>query len=197
MNVALLDADVWGPSVAHMMGSSDPPVSNPTGDKALPLQRHERWRYLSLANVAGPDAPIIWRGPMVSGALQQMLGMVEWGEADVLLIDMPPGTGDAVLGIGQALTLSGVVVVTTPQSLALSDTRRGIHAFEKLQVPVLGLIENMAEFVCDGVRRSRGALRRGRRPRPRPRSWASRILGRVPLDPAVVPGGDTGVPIGS
>jgi ATP-binding protein involved in chromosome partitioning len=192
MKVALLDADVWGPSVAHMMGSSEPPVSTPSGDKALPLQRHGV-RYLSLANVAGPDAPIIWRGPMVSGALQQMLGMVEWGEADLLLIDMPPGTGDAVLGIGQAVQLSGVIVVTTPQSLALSDTRRGIHAFEKLQVPVLGLIENMAEFVCDGCG-DRIALFGEGGGKAAAEELGIPFLGRVPLDPAVVPGGDSGVP---
>ncbi|MGQ0721704.1 MAG: P-loop NTPase [Candidatus Eiseniibacteriota bacterium] len=193
MRVALLDADIHGPSVAHMMGSSERPRTAPSGDRVFPIERHGV-KYLSLANVAEPDAPVIWRGPMVAGALRQLLEIVDWGETDMLLVDMPPGTGDAVLGIGQAVTLSGVVVVTTPEALSVSDTRRGVHAFERLEVPVLGLVENMASFVCDacgdevalfgegGGRRAAEAL-------------GIPFLGRVPIDPLVVPAGDSGVPI--
>ncbi|NNE44748.1 MAG: P-loop NTPase [Gemmatimonadetes bacterium] len=192
LRVALLDADIHGPSIAHMMGSAARPSVAPDGQRVLPLEKHGV-HYLSLANVVEDDAPVIWRGPMVAGALQQLLGAVDWGDADVLLLDMPPGTGDALLGVGQALTLSGVVVVTTPQEMSLSDTRRGVRAFEKLHVPILGLLENMSGFVCDCGERadifgpSHGAEAAEHLGIP--------FLGRVPIDAAVVPGGDSGVPV--
>jgi ATP-binding protein involved in chromosome partitioning len=193
MQVALLDADVWGPSVAHMMGSSAQPETAPSGDKVVPLERHGV-RYLSLANVVAPDAPVIWRGPMVSGAVQQLLSLADWSTADVLLIDMPPGTGDALLGLGQTLAISGVVVVTTPETLSVSDTRRGIRAFEKLQVPVLGLVENLSAFVCDACG-DRVPLFGEGGGEAAAKELGIAFLGRVPIDPAVVPGGDTGVPV--
>jgi ATP-binding protein involved in chromosome partitioning len=193
LRVALLDADIHGPSVAHMMGSSERPRTALSGDRVLPVERHGV-KYLSLANVAEPDAPVIWRGPMVAGALRQLLEVVEWGETDLLLIDMPPGTGDAVLGIGQAVTLSGVVVVTTPEALAVSDTRRGVHAFERLEVPVLGLVENMASFVCDACGDEVALFGEGGGRRAAEQLGIP-FLGRVPLDSGVVPSGDSGIPI--
>jgi ATP-binding protein involved in chromosome partitioning len=131
---------------------------------------------------------------MVAGALQQLLEIVEWGETDLLLIDMPPGTGDAVLGIGQAVTLSGVVVVTTPEALAVSDTRRGVRAFERLQVPVLGLVENMAAFVCDACGDEVALFGEGGGRRAA-EELGIPFLARIPIDPGVVPSGDSGVPI--
>jgi ATP-binding protein involved in chromosome partitioning len=193
MKVGLLDADIHGPSIAHMLGSSARPEASPSGEGVLPLTRHGV-RYLSLANVALPDAPIIWRGPMVSGALNQLLGMVEWGELDLLLIDMPPGTGDAILGIGQAVALSGVVVVTTPQELSLSDTRRGIQGFVALQVPVLGLLENMSVFVCDECETPAALFGEGGGAATA-EALGLAFLGRIPIDPAVVATGDAGTPI--
>jgi ATP-binding protein involved in chromosome partitioning len=192
MSVGLLDADVHGPSIAHMFGSSAAPETLPDRRKVLPLLRHGV-RYLSLANVAPEGAPIIWRGPMVASALGQLLEIADWGALDVLLVDMPPGTGDAVLGIGQSVRLSGVVVVTTPQGLSLSDTRRGVRAFGQLQVPILGLVENMAAFVCDCGERvaifgeGGGAAAA--------ESLEIPFLGRIPLEPAVVETGDAGRPI--
>ncbi|MEZ5063675.1 MAG: P-loop NTPase [bacterium] len=193
LNVALLDADIHGPSIALMLGSSERPAASPDGTMALPITRHGV-AYLSLANIAADDAPIIWRGPMVASALQQMLGQVDWGERDLLLIDLPPGTGDTLLGLGQSLTLSGVVAVTTPQEMSLADTRRGLAAFGQLQVPIFGLIENMAGFVCDGC---------GERALPfgegggaeAARKLGIPFLGRLPLDPAIGVGGDRGRPI--
>jgi ATP-binding protein involved in chromosome partitioning len=193
MRVGLLDADVHGPSVAHMMGSSARPAPSPSGERVLPLERHGV-RYLSLANVAAPDAPIIWRGPMVAGALQQLLSEVEWGDLDLLLIDLPPGTGDAILGAGQSVRLSGAVIVTTPQELSLSDTRRGIRAFEALQVPILGLLENMSVFECDGCG-DRIALFGEGGGRAAAKELGIAFLGRIPIDGAVVRAGDAGVPL--
>ncbi len=192
MTVGLLDADIHGPSIAHMFSSSDPPEPLPNLQKVRPLERHGV-RYLSLANVAPPDAPIIWRGPMVAGALTQLLEIVDWGPLDLLLVDMPPGTGDAVLGLGQNVTLSGVVVVTTPQALSVSDTRRGIQAFGQLQVPILGLVENMAAFVCDcGETAALFGEGGGQRAAE---SVGVPFLGRIPLEASVVESGDAGRPI--
>jgi ATP-binding protein involved in chromosome partitioning len=192
VNVALLDGDIHGPSIAHMFGSSERPGVAPGLQKVRPLERHGV-AYLSLANVAGDDVPIIWRGPMVSGALAQLLGEVHWGDRDLLLIDLPPGTGDAILSVGQDLALSGVVAVTTPQELSLSDTRRGLAAFVQLQVPVLGLVENMAGFVCDEC---------GERALPFGEGGGEKAagvtgvpsLGRLPLDPSIAVAGDAGKP---
>jgi ATP-binding protein involved in chromosome partitioning len=195
MKVGLLDADVHGPSVAHMMGSSERPEPSRTAERVLPIVRHGV-RYLSLANVATPDAPIIWRGPMVAGALQQLLSLVEWGELDLLLVDMPPGTGDAVLGIGQTVSLSGVVVVTTPQELSLADTRRGVQAFAALHVPALGLIENLSLFTCDACG-DRVALFGEGAGRAVAESLGMPFLGRIPIDPQVATAGDAGAPIAS
>jgi ATP-binding protein involved in chromosome partitioning len=192
MSVGLLDADVHGPSIAHMFGSSAAPETLPGRQKVRPLERHGV-RYLSLANVAPEGAPIIWRGPMVASALGQLLEVAEWGALDLLLVDMPPGTGDAVLGIGQAVRLSGVVVVTTPQALSVSDTRRGIRAFGQLRVPILGLVENMAAFMCDCGERA--AIFGEGGGAETAESLGIPFLGRIPLEPAVVETGDAGRPI--
>lgn len=192
LNVALLDADIHGPSIAHMFGSSERPEVVPGKNMARPLLRHGV-SYLSLANVATDDAPIIWRGPMVSGALQQLLTQVDWGDQDVLLIDMPPGTGDAVLSVGQGLSLTGVVGVTTPQELSLADTRRGLEAFAKLQVPVLGVLENMAGFACDEC--GEVAFPFGRNGgEEATRELGLEFLGRLPLDPSIGVAADSGRP---
>jgi ATP-binding protein involved in chromosome partitioning len=192
LKVGLLDADIHGPSIAHMFGSAEPPAMSPDKPMALPIERHGV-AYLSLANVATDDAPIIWRGPMVSGALQQLLAQVDWGERDLLLIDMPPGTGDAILGVGQAVPLSGVVAVTTPQELSLSDTRRGLTAFSKLEVPLLGLVENMAGFVCDECGERALPFGEGGG-KATAEALGIPFLGRLPLDPAIGIAGDAGRP---
>ena len=193
MKVGLLDGDVHGPSIALMFGSSERPMASPDKEMALPIERYGVG-YLSLANIVTDDAPIIWRGPMVSGALQQLFAQVDWGDRDVLIIDLPPGTGDAILGVGQSLALSGVVAVTTPQELSVADTRRGLAAFAQLQVPALGLVENMAGFVCDEC--GEPALPFGEGGGAAAAELMGiPFLGRLPLDPAVGVAGDAGRPV--
>jgi ATP-binding protein involved in chromosome partitioning len=193
LRVGLLDADVHGPSIAHMFGSDARPEAAGDGARVLPIERYGV-RFLSLANVVTPDAPVIWRGPMVVSALQQLVTMVDWGDLDVLLLDLPPGTGDAVLSLAQMIALSGVVVVTTPQEMSLSDTRRGIQAFAKLDVPILGLIENMSMFVCD-VCGTQAALFGEGGGRVTAERMGLPFLGRVPIVPAIREAGDAGEPL--
>lgn len=193
LSVGILDADIYGPSIAQMMGSDAHPKAANDGERVLPLERHGV-RYLSLANVVTRDAPVIWRGPMVVGALQQMFTNVDWGDLDVLLLDMPPGTGDTILSIAQMVVLSGVVVVTTPQEMSLSDTRRGIQAFRKLDVPILGVVENMSRFVCDACGESAALFGEGGG-EATAKAIGLPFLGRLPLVPEVCVAGDTGEPL--
>ncbi|PTQ71353.1 Mrp/NBP35 family ATP-binding protein [Celeribacter persicus] len=144
--VGLLDADIYGPSQPRMMGINKRPAS-PDGQTIEPLHAHGV-TLMSIGFMIPDGEAVVWRGPMLMGAMQQMLGQVAWGELDVLLIDMPPGTGDVQLTLGQKTELTGALVVSTPQDVALIDARRGISMFEKLNVPVLGLIENMSTYVC-------------------------------------------------
>jgi ATP-binding protein involved in chromosome partitioning len=144
--VGLLDADIYGPSQPRMMGVSKKPAS-PDGTTIEPLHAHGV-TMMSIGLMVEEGEAVIWRGPMIMGALQQMLGQVQWGELDVLLIDLPPGTGDIQLTLSQKTPLTGALVVSTPQDVALLDARRGISMFEKLKVPVLGLIENMSTYIC-------------------------------------------------
>lgn len=144
--VGLLDADIYGPSQPRMMGVSDRPAS-PDGKTIIPLRAHGV-TVMSIGLMLKDGEAVIWRGPMLQGALQQLLGQVQWGELDVLIVDLPPGTGDVQLSLAQKAPLTGAVVVSTPQDVALIDARRAINMFEKLKVPVLGLIENMSTYVC-------------------------------------------------
>jgi len=143
--VGLLDADIYGPSLPRMLGVDRKPETR--GGMMVPLQA---WGLsaMSIGFLVDPDAAMIWRGPMVMSALEQMMGQVHWGALDILIVDMPPGTGDAQLTMAQRVTLSGAVIVSTPQDIALIDARRGVRMFEKTLVPVLGLIENMSVFCC-------------------------------------------------
>jgi ATP-binding protein involved in chromosome partitioning len=143
--VGLLDADIYGPSLPRMLGVSRKPEVRE--GKMLPLPA---WglKAMSIGFLVEEETPMIWRGPMVMGALEQMLGQVEWGTLDVLIVDMPPGTGDAQLTMAQRVALAGAVIVSTPQDIALIDARRGVRMFERVRVPVLGLVENMSVFCC-------------------------------------------------
>ena len=145
LKIGLLDADIYGPSLPRMLGLNRKPEVR--GDKMLPL---EAWglKAMSIGFLVEENAAMIWRGPMVMGALEQMLGQVVWGALDVLIVDMPPGTGDAQLTMAQRVALTGAVIVSTPQDIALIDARRGVAMFEKTKVPVLGLVENMSYFCC-------------------------------------------------
>ncbi|MFH1279673.1 MAG: Mrp/NBP35 family ATP-binding protein [Candidatus Eisenbacteria bacterium] len=190
--VGMLDADVYGPSMAIMLGVDGRPEV--TGHNTMrPLDAHGM-KVMSIAFLTTKDTPVIWRGPMVHGLVSQFLTQVEWGELDYLVIDLPPGTGDAQLTLTQSAPLAGAVIVTTPQDVSLIDARKGLKMFEQVNVPVLGIVENMSYFQCphcDGRTEifSHGGGRKTSEELEVP------FLGEVPIDPEVVAGGDTGNPI--
>src|SRR5471030_2322608 len=146
ISTGLLDADIYGPSMPRMLGVNEKPESI-DGKMLKPIERYGI-RTMSSGYIVAEDTPMIWRGPMVSSALEQMLRDVQWGELDVLVVDMPPGTGDAQLTLAQRVALSGAVIVSTPQDIALIDARKGLAMFRKVAVPVLGIVENMSYFLC-------------------------------------------------
>lgn len=190
--VGLLDADIYGPSQHLMMGCVDSPKVNEE-EKILPVEGNGV-RVMSLGFLVEPDSPVIWRGPMVMKALQQFLEDVAWGELDVLVVDLPPGTGDAQLTITQQLPLDGAIIVTTPQDVALIDARKGLFMFRKVNVPVLGVVENMSAFLCPhcGYRTEIFRSGGGRRTAA---ELGVPFLGEIPIDPEVVLSGDAGRPI--
>lgn len=189
--VGLLDADVYGPNIPQMMGVEGRPRSR--DNKIVPLMGHGV-KLISMGFLIDPKQPLIWRGPMLHSAIRQFLQDVDWGELDYLVIDLPPGTGDASLSLAQSVSLSGAVVVTTPQQVAISDVIRSVGMFEQLNVPVLGVIENMSYFVAPDTGTRYDIFGHGGG-----QAMAEEIdlpfLGEVPLEPAVREGGDTGSPI--
>jgi ATP-binding protein involved in chromosome partitioning len=189
--VGLLDADIYGPSVPTMFGIDERP--RVVGNRVMPFEKYGI-KLMSLGFVLEPDQPVIWRGPMVMKALEQLLGDVEWGALDFLVADFPPGTGDAQLTMAQKLPMAGAVVVTTPQDVALIDARKGLMMFRKLDVPVLGIVENMASFICPHCGEETAIFKQGGGERTAAELQTD-FLGRIPLDAAVVEGGDSGVPI--
>ncbi|MFD2204052.1 iron-sulfur cluster carrier protein ApbC [Kiloniella antarctica] len=146
LKIGLMDADIYGPSQPRMMGITGRP-SSPDGKTLMPMERHGI-KCMSVGFLVAEDTPMIWRGPMVQSALTQMLRDVVWGELDLLIVDMPPGTGDAQLTMAQQVPLDGAVIVSTPQDIALLDARKGLNMFRKVDVPVLGIIENMSVYIC-------------------------------------------------
>jgi ATP-binding protein involved in chromosome partitioning len=191
--VGLLDADIYGPSQQMMLGIEGRPQIDEADEKILPMQNHGV-KTMSLGLITDPDTPVIWRGPMVMKALDQFLTDVKWGTLDFMIIDLPPGTGDAQLTITQKVPLTGAVVVTTPQDVALIDARKGLAMFRKVNVPVLGIIENMSYFICRhcGEREEIFGHGGGRKTAE---MLGVPFLGEVPIDPKVVVGGDSGQPI--
>lgn len=191
MKVGLLDTDVFGPSIPRMMGISGKPSSD--GKKIIP---HENFgiKCMSIGFMVDEDAAMIWRGPMVMSAIQQMLNDVDWGALDILVLDLPPGTGDAQLTIAQQVPLTGAVIVSTPQDIALLDARRGISMFEKVDVPTLGIIENMSYFVCPDCG-SRSHIFGHGGARETAEKLKADFLGEIPLDIAIRETSDSGEPI--
>ncbi len=189
--VGLLDADIYGPSLPQMLGVHRKPALK--GDRMVPL---EAWglRAMSIGLLVDPETAMVWRGPMVMGALQQLLGQVEWGALDVMVLDMPPGTGDAQLTMAQKVKLSGAVIVSTPQDVALADARRGVRMFEKTQVPVLGLVENMSFFCCPNCGHRAELFGHGGARREAERLGVE-FLGEIPLLLDIRTSGDEGAPI--
>lgn len=194
--VGLLDADVYGPSMPKMLNLKDKP-SVTTDKKLIPMKVYGI-SCMSLGLMVPEESPLIWRGPMVQGALQQMLYDVAWihheGALDILLIDMPPGTGDAHLTIAQKAKLSGAVIVSTPQDIALIDARKGLHMFEKVAVPVLGIIENMSQFCCPKCGEISEIFGHGGA-RLEAEKLNVPFLGEIPIELLIRQGGDEGIPI--
>ena len=191
--VGLLDADIYGPSQQLMMRADQGPSADAAG-KIQPVDAAGGVKVMSFGYIVDPDQPVIWRGPMLQKALEQFVGDVLWGELDYLVVDLPPGTGDVALTLCQNVPLEGAIIVTTAQDVALIDARKSLHMFRKLEVPVLGLVENMSHYTCPecghvehmfgsgGGRRTADAL-------------GVPFLGEIPIDPAVAAGGDTGHPV--
>ena len=187
----LLDADIYGPSLPRMVGVSRKPEVR--GDKMIPIQA---WGLscMSIGFLVDEETPMVWRGPMVMGALEQMMGQVEWGALDILVVDMPPGTGDAQLTMAQRVTLTGAVIVSTPQDIALLDARRGVKMFEKTRVPVLGLVENMSYFCCPNCGHHTEIFGHGGA-RTEASSLGIPFLGEIPLLLDIRTAADAGTPI--
>ena len=187
--VGLLDADVYGPSVAHMMGAADERVKASEERKMLPIERHGV-KFLSMANLMPPGQALVWRGPMLHSAIQQFLKDAAWGELDYLIVDLPPGTGDVQLSLSQTVNVSGAVIVTTPQDVALIDAARAVDMFRKASVPVLGVVENMSYFVAPDTGHTYDIFGRG----GAAKLGGLPVLGEVPLDIEVRADADAGTP---
>ncbi len=190
--VGLLDADIYGPSQHRMMGLNKRPAS-PDGKEIIPLVSHGV-TFISMGLMLKEDEAVIWRGPMLMGALQQLLGQVRWGALDVLIVDLPPGTGDVQLTLAQKTSVTGAIVVSTPQDIALLDARKAINMFNKTNTPVLGMIENMSSYVCPACGNVDHIFGHGGA-----RADAKRLglpfLGEIPLDIRVRLASDAGTPI--
>jgi len=191
LSVGILDADIYGPSMPRLLGLKGEPRQ--VADKLAPMEAYGV-KAMSMGFLVDEETPMIWRGPMVMSALSQMLKDVAWGELDVLVVDMPPGTGDAQLTMAQQVPLAGAVIVSTPQDLALIDARKGLNMFRKVNVPVLGLVENMSGFVCPHCGERSDIFGHGGA-----KSEAARLgvpfLGEVPLLPSIRETSDTGRPV--
>jgi ATP-binding protein involved in chromosome partitioning len=190
-HVGLMDADMYGPNIPMMMGVHKQPEQQ--DGKLLPAESHGV-KLISMGFFVPAETPLTWRGPMIHTAIQQFFRDVLWGDLDYLLIDLPPGTGDAQLSISQLVPLSGAVVVTTPQEVALHDSRKGLVMFQKVNVPLLGIIENMSYYVCGKCGERTEIFSHGGGERAAEKLGVP-FLGRIPIDPAIRVGGDAGMPI--
>ncbi len=191
--VGLLDADIYGPNVPLMMGLKEKPEVTGSEGHIDPVVRYGI-KLMSIGFFLDERRPVIWRGPLVHGAIQQFLRDVDWGELDYLVVDLPPGTGDAPLSLSQLIPLSGVVIVTTPQDVALQDVAKGMGMFKQLEVPVIGVIENMSYFICPSCDTQHDLFGRGGGERIA-RAFNVPLLGQVPLQMNVRTGGDEGEPV--
>jgi ATP-binding protein involved in chromosome partitioning len=190
--VGLLDADIYGPSQPRMMGVNKRPAS-PDGKTIIPLQGHGV-TLMSIGLMLDPDKAVVWRGPMLMGALQQMLGQVQWGTLDVLIVDLPPGTGDVQLTLCQRTQLTGAIVVSTPQDVALLDARKAIDMFNTLKTPILGLVENMSSFHCPSCGHEAHIFGHGGVAQEAQRLGLP-LLAQLPIDLETRLAGDAGTPV--
>jgi ATP-binding protein involved in chromosome partitioning len=191
LKVGLMDADIYGPNVPGMLGVDKSP--NVSGKRILPTRTHNIF-VMSIAFFVDPDQAVIWRGPMVMQAVKQFLRDVEWGELDVLVVDLPPGTGDAQLTLALEVPLDGAIIVTTPSKVALQDVRRGIMMFKQVKVPVYGVVENMSYYVCPHCNRETAPFAEGGG-KAVAKAHKIPLLGEIPLDSEIRAAGDDGKPI--
>jgi ATP-binding protein involved in chromosome partitioning len=192
LKVGLLDADIYGPSIPRLLGISGKPDTTPE-KKLNPMQKFGL-KVMSMGFVVAEDTPMIWRGPMVMSAITQLLREVDWGQLDVLVCDLPPGTGDAQLTMAQSVPLSGAVIVSTPQDIALIDARKGLNMFRKVDVPVLGIVENMSYFTCPHCGGRTDIFAHGGA-RHEAEKMQTAFLGEIPLDIQIRETSDAGTPI--
>jgi ATP-binding protein involved in chromosome partitioning len=190
--VGLLDADIYGPNIPRMMGIEDQqPVF--LGKTIKPIMAHNV-KVMSIGSLVERGASLIWKGAMVTQAIEQMLEDIEWGSLDVLLFDMPPGTGDAQLALAQSLPVTSGVCVTTPQKVALDDTIRSMDMFTQLHIPIAGIVENMSGFICPDSGKEYDIFGKGTT-QPLADAYKTEVLGEIPIEPAIREGGDSGLPI--
>ena len=190
--VGLLDADVYGPNVPLMLGSSQAP-SVVGENRILPPERYGM-KVISVGFLSPGDKPLVWRGPMLHSIVKQFLGQVEWGELDYLIVDLPPGTGDVVISLTQTVPLTGAVIVTTPSDVSLQDARKAIEMFKQVNVDILGIVENMSYFVCPHCQHEIDIFSKGGGQRTAAQ-FSVPFLGSIELDPDIRKGGDSGQPI--
>jgi ATP-binding protein involved in chromosome partitioning len=190
--VGVLDSDIYGPSMPRMLGIGGRP-SSPDGKTLKPMENYGV-RCMSMGFLVDEDTPMIWRGPMVQSAIEQMLRDVDWGEIDIMIIDLPPGTGDAQLTLAQRVPLTGAVIVSTPQDIALIDARKGLNMFRKVDVPVFGIIENMSYYICTSCGHRAEIFSHGGARREAERLGVE-FLGEIPLDIVIRETSDEGRPI--
>ena len=189
--VAMIDGDIYGPNVPIMLGLQAQLTTD--GEKILPAEKYGL-QVISMAFLAQDDAPVIWRGPMLHGIIKQFFNDVRWTDIDYLIVDLPPGTGDVALSLAQTVYVAGAIVVTTPQEVALADSKRAVAMYQKLDIPILGLIENMSYFTCPGCGRESDIFGSGGGERIAAQMEVP-FLGRIPIDQPIREGGDTGVPL--
>jgi ATP-binding protein involved in chromosome partitioning len=190
--VGLLDADIYGPNIPRMMGVEDqkPEIQ---GNKAVPLKAYGI-EIMSMGSLMEPGTSLIWRGSMIMKAIEQFLRDILWSELDVLVIDMPPGTGDAQLSLAQAVPITAGITVTTPQEVSLDDSRRSLDMFKKLHIPTAGIIENMSGFICPSCDAESDIFGMGTT-EPVAKEYDTNVIARIPIEPAIRVGGDTGMPV--
>jgi ATP-binding protein involved in chromosome partitioning len=191
--VGLLDCDVYGPNVPLMMGVKQPDMGSGGAQKLKPPERYGV-KLMSIGFFVPDDNPVVWRGPMINSAIQQFLRDVDWGALDYLVVDLPPGTGDAQLSLSQLIPITGAVIVTTPQEVSLLDSKKGLAMFQKVHVPVLGIIENMSSFVCPHCKERTDIFSHGGG-RKAAEALGVPFLGEIPIDLAIRSGGDEGRPL--
>jgi ATP-binding protein involved in chromosome partitioning len=189
--VGIIDADIYGPNVPMMLGLKTELTTD--GEKIVPASKFGL-QVISMAFLTKDDAPIIWRGPMLHGALQQFFREVRWVDLDYLVVDLPPGTGDVVLSLSQTVSVAGAIVVTTPQQVSLADSRRAMAMYKKLNIPVLGIIENMSYFVCSNCSHEADIFGHGGG-EAMAAEFGVAFLGRVPIYQPIREGSDSGVPL--